>query len=126
MGPRHEKSSQVSLDPMRGRAGENRGLCKAPNSILMMSLTQPVHFLVIKSLLVMPLASTLSPTFLSSQGIYSQMFTGPTPSPVSLLHVGEKETFAETLKSPGIFVFRKNRALTGCQALCLQAFYSSH
>lgn len=71
-----------------------------------MSLTQPVHFLVIKSLLMMPLASTLSPTFLSSQGIYSQMFTGPTPSPVSLLHVGEKDTFAETLKSTGFFVFR--------------------
>lgn len=68
-----------------------------------MSLTQLVHFRVIKSLLVMLLASTLSPTFLSSQDIYSQMFTDPTPSPMSLLQVGEKETFAEMLRSLGFF-----------------------
>lgn len=35
-------------------------------------------------------ASVLIPAFLLTQDIYSQMFTGPTPSPVSLLQVGRE------------------------------------
>lgn len=46
------------------------------------------------------------PTFLVSQDIYSQIFTGPTPSPVSLLRgEGGRErdiSFAEKLKIPGL------------------------
>lgn len=72
----------------------------------MTSLPQLFHFLAIKSLLVTLLASTLSPTSLSSQDIYSQMFTGPTPSPVSLLQVERERdiSFAESLKT--FFVFK--------------------
>lgn len=57
---------------------------------------------------MMLLASVLSPTSLSSQDIYSQIFTGPTPSPVSLLQEGRERhiSFAEKLENPGFFVFK--------------------
>lgn len=99
----HHKSLLILLG---GRAKEDRDLCEAPQRVSVMSPTQLVHFLVIKFLLVMLLASNWSPTFLLSQDIYSQMFTDPTPSPMSLLQVGEKETFAEMLRSSDFFGFR--------------------
>lgn len=74
----------------------------------MVSLPQLAHSLFTKSLLGMLLASVLPPTFLSSQDIYSQMFTGPTPSPVSLLQKERERhiSFAEKLESPGFFIFK--------------------
>lgn len=58
------------------------------------------------------IASLLTPTSLLSRDIYSQMFTGPTPSPVSLVKGGrgrERDiSFAEKWKGPGLNVFVAN------------------
>ena len=62
----HHKSLLILLG---GRAKEDRDLCEAPQRVSVMSPTQLVHFLVIKFLLVMLLASNWSPTFLLSQDI---------------------------------------------------------
>ena len=91
--------------PLGGRAKEERGLHRASQRILMISLPLLVHYLFTKN----DAASfCLSPTFLSSQDIYSQIFTGPTPSPVSLLQEGRERhiSFAEKLENPGFFVFK--------------------
>ena len=74
------------LTPQKGKAKEERGLHRALERVLKASLPTSIT----KSLVVMLLLSVLTPTFLLSQDIYLQMFTGPTPSPVSLLQGGRE------------------------------------
>lgn len=84
-----EGPPQVFLEPTERKGHRREGSPQSPWESLNDIPTHVYHQLLVSD----AIASISTPTFLLSQDIYSQMFTGPTPSPVSLLRGERKRHF---------------------------------